>query len=420
MFLFGVFAPPGVPPGVFTQKDAASSRRRYIFACCQNPQILQDHIPYMQRCLHLAGLGAGHVAPNPLVGAVLVYEGRIIGEGWHRMYGGPHAEINCLDSVPDEDRHLIPHATLYVSLEPCTHFGKTPPCSQRIIQERIPDVVIAHRDPFPDVNGKGIEQLQSASVRVITGILGKEAAHINRRFFTRHTLHRPYIILKWAETADGKIAGPGGQRLYISGDVTNRLVHRWRSEEAAIMVGSQTILADDPMLTNRFWTGAQPVRIVTDRQLRLSHDRQVFNEHAPTIILNTIVEKTEGNIQYLRIQEGDDLEPVLTMLSEKGIQSILVEGGTALISSFMRQGYWDEIRRVVSATVLAPGGIDAPAMREIAVDAGCKGNAKEGNFDMRGNISEKNGKHAGRGDGYLLEKVEHLLNDRIEYYVKAG
>jgi diaminohydroxyphosphoribosylaminopyrimidine deaminase/5-amino-6-(5-phosphoribosylamino)uracil reductase len=374
----------------------------------------------MQRCLHLAGLGAGRVAPNPLVGAVLVHEGRIIGEGWHRLYGGPHAEINCLDSVPDKDRHLVPQATLYVSLEPCAHFGKTPPCSRRIIQERIPEVVIAHRDPFPDVNGKGIEQLQSAGVRVITGVLEKEAAFINRRFFTRHTRHRPYIILKWAETVDGKIAGPGGQRLYISGEVTNRLVHRWRSEEAAIMVGSQTILADDPMLTNRLWTGAQPVRIVTDRKLRLSRDRQVFNRHAPTIILNAVVEKTEGNIQYLRIPDEDDLEPVLTLLAEKDIQSILVEGGAALISSFLRQGYWDEIRRVVSSTVLAPGGIDAPLMREIDSDAGWKGNTKKGDPDTKGSISENSGAYAGRSAGYLLDKVEYLLKDRIEYYVKKG
>jgi diaminohydroxyphosphoribosylaminopyrimidine deaminase/5-amino-6-(5-phosphoribosylamino)uracil reductase len=336
----------------------------------------------MKRCLQLAALGAGRVAPNPMVGSVLVHEGRIIGEGYHECYGGPHAEINCLHSVAEVDKHLLPFSTLYVSLEPCAHHGKTPPCTDRIIRERIPEVVVACRDPFPAVNGKGIEQLQEAGLRVVPDICRDEARHLNRRFFTLHQANRPYIILKWAETADGKIAAPGGKPLAITNPLTSRLVHRWRSEEAAIMVGRKTVLADDPLLTNRLWTGPQPVRIVCDRQRRLPGSMRVFNAEAPTIILNTLEEGTNGNLQYLRVPGGDALGPVLASLSGRGIQSILVEGGTELITSFMRQGYWDEIRRIISVTVLAPGGVDAPRMGEGA---------------------------------YIMESMEKIDGDRIEY-----
>lgn len=362
---------------------------------------MQTHETYMHRCLTLAALGAGEVAPNPLVGSVLVHEGRIIGEGWHRKYGGPHAEINCLASVQESDLHLVPMSTLYVSLEPCAHFGKTPPCVQRIIQERIPEVVIACRDPFPGVNGKGIGQLKSANIRVTEGVLEREAQFLNRRFFTRQLADRPYIILKWAETVDGMIAGPGGQRLEISNDVTNRLVHRWRSEESAIMVGRGTILADDPVLTNRLWSGAQPVRVVADRQLRLSKDRKVFNGDAPTVVLNEQKDYVEGNIRYLRIPPGSNLDPALKSLSALGIQSILVEGGTTLLHSFMQQGYYDEIRRIVSGSVLAPGGISAPRL------------------EIAGNPQEKvdSGKTS---NAYILERVERIGTDRIEYFTRTA
>jgi diaminohydroxyphosphoribosylaminopyrimidine deaminase/5-amino-6-(5-phosphoribosylamino)uracil reductase len=373
----------------------------------------------MQRCLQLAAIAAGEVSPNPMVGAVLVHEGRIIGEGWHRRFGGPHAEINCLDSVREADRHLIPQSTLFVSLEPCAHFGKTPPCSLRIIQERIPEVVIACRDPFPDVNGKGIEQLRDAGIRVITGVLDPEARFLNRRFFTRHTLHRPYIILKWAETADGKIAGPGGTRLYISNEATNRLVHRWRGEEAAIMVGSETVLSDDPMLTNRLWKGAEPVRIVTDRQLRLPPHLKIFKGDVPTLVLNTRQEKIEGNLQYIRIPDGDELGPVLKILSDKGIQSILVEGGAKLISSFMRQGYFDEIRRIVSGTVLAPRGIDAPWMGDgkTGTAGHIPGDGKEDREDEYTGGTGVSGEGEGASGGYFLERVQFVGSDRIEYFM---
>jgi diaminohydroxyphosphoribosylaminopyrimidine deaminase/5-amino-6-(5-phosphoribosylamino)uracil reductase len=315
----------------------------------------------MRRCLQLAALGAGRVAPNPMVGAVLVHEGRIIGEGWHRQYGGPHAEIECLASVREADRPLIPRSTLFVSLEPCTHFGKTPPCSLRIIQERIPEVVIGCRDPFPQVNGRGIEQLSQAGIRVLTGVLEPEAEHLNRRFFTLHRAKRPYLVLKWAETRDGKIADPQGHPLAISGELSRRLVHRWRGEEAAIMVGRRTVDADNPALTNRYWPGPDPVRIIADPMLRLSMDKLVFAPGGRVIVVNTLREETQGHVQYLRVAEGEDPGPALRRLAELGIQSILVEGGAALLSSFIRYDYADEIRRIVSRSVSAPGGIEAPA-----------------------------------------------------------
>jgi diaminohydroxyphosphoribosylaminopyrimidine deaminase/5-amino-6-(5-phosphoribosylamino)uracil reductase len=295
-----------------------------------------------------------------MVGALLVYEGRIIGEGWHRQFGGPHAEIECLASVQEADRQYIPDSTLFVSLEPCAHFGKTPPCSLRIIQERIPEVVVACSDPFPAVNGKGIGQLRDAGVQVVTGVLEQEAMHLNRRFFTLHRERRPYVILKWAETRDGKIAGPEGRPLAISGELTRRLVHRWRSEEAAIMVGRRTVESDDPALTTRNWTGRNPVRIIADPMLRLSKDKRVFAPGSQVIVLNTLRDATEGHIRYLQVPEGDDPGAALRLLAELGIQSILVEGGAALLTSFMRYGYADEIRRIVSSDISSPEGIDAP------------------------------------------------------------
>ena len=203
----------------------------------------------MHRCIQLAKLGAGYVAPNPMVGAVLVQRDRIIGEGYHQQYGGPHAEVNCIASVNETDKDLISASTLYVSLEPCSHFGKTPPCADMIIKHKIPKVVIGSRDPSKEVNGKGIEKLKAAGVEVEVGILENECKTLNRRFFIFNTQHRPYIILKWAQTADHKIAGITDERLFISSEVTNRLVHKWRSEEASILVGTNTALYDDPELT---------------------------------------------------------------------------------------------------------------------------------------------------------------------------
>lgn len=240
---------------------------------------------YIFRCLQLAKLGVGNVAPNPMVGAVLVYEERIIGEGWHQQFGKAHAEVNCIASVKDDDKNLIEQSTLYVSLEPCAHFGKTPPCCDLIIQQRIPKVVIGCRDPFIKVNGNGIEKLKAANIEIITGVLENECKELNKPFFTFHQKSRPYIILKWAQTADNKIGFIENKRLLISNIITNRLVHKWRTESASILVGTNTAMIDNPALTNRYWNGKNPVRLIIDKQLKLSNDLKIFNNEAPTVIL---------------------------------------------------------------------------------------------------------------------------------------
>ncbi|HRN57787.1 MAG TPA: bifunctional diaminohydroxyphosphoribosylaminopyrimidine deaminase/5-amino-6-(5-phosphoribosylamino)uracil reductase RibD, partial [Agriterribacter sp.] len=240
----------------------------------------------MQRCLQLARAGAGYVAPNPMVGAVLVHHNRVIGEGWHRAYGMSHAEVNCIASVSNEDRHLIGESVLYVSLEPCAHYGKTPPCANLIIQHRIPEVVVGCRDPFPEVNGKGIEKLQAAGIRVTTGVLEKECRELNKRFFIFYTQRRPFVVLKWAQSSDGAIAAPGGLAVQISNPYTSRLVHRWRSEEPAIVVGTRTAMLDDPFLTTRLWPGKHPLRVVIDRALKLPGTLRLFDAAATTLIFN--------------------------------------------------------------------------------------------------------------------------------------
>jgi diaminohydroxyphosphoribosylaminopyrimidine deaminase/5-amino-6-(5-phosphoribosylamino)uracil reductase len=319
---------------------------------------------YMHRCLQLAALGSGFVAPNPLVGAVLVYEGRMIGEGWHQKYGEAHAEVNCLNSVTQAERHLIPDSTLFVSLEPCAHFGKTPPCANRILQEGIKKVVVGARDPFEKVNGKGIEILQNAGVEVVTGVLEKECRWQNRRFFTFHEKQRPYIHLKWAETADGFMGSAGNERLMITEVLTGRMVHKWRSEEAAIMVGTQTALLDNPSLNNRFWSGAQPLRIVVDGKLILPQNLNLLSDGTPTLVLNGLKESREGNLHYKKVEglQTHDPKVILQALFEENIQSVLIEGGAALLTSFLETGLWDEVHLLRNTTLVALEGIKAPAM----------------------------------------------------------
>jgi diaminohydroxyphosphoribosylaminopyrimidine deaminase/5-amino-6-(5-phosphoribosylamino)uracil reductase len=296
--------------------------------------------------LELAKLAGGHVAPNPMVGALLVHEGRVIGEGYHRQYGQAHAEVNCINSVKEKDGELISHSTMYVSLEPCAHFGKTPPCSDLIIRHAIPKVVIGCRDPFDKVNGKGIEKLQNAGIEVKTGILENECITLNKRFFTFHTRRRPYIILKWAQTADRKIAGYSEERLYISNEISNRLVHQWRSEEAAVLVGTNTALLDNPLLSNRLWSGGQPVRLVADRYLRLPSSLHIFNRQQRTILFNTIKQEEEGNLLYYKLN----------------IQSILAEGGAGLLQLFIEADIWDETRIITNNTLMIREGLAAPAL----------------------------------------------------------
>ncbi|MBO9684682.1 MAG: bifunctional diaminohydroxyphosphoribosylaminopyrimidine deaminase/5-amino-6-(5-phosphoribosylamino)uracil reductase RibD [Flavisolibacter sp.] len=368
---------------------------------------------YMHRCLQLAQLGAGSVAPNPMVGAVLVYENRIIGEGYHQKYGEAHAEPNCIASVKEEDRHLIQQSTLFVSLEPCAHFGKTPPCADLIIEKKIPRVVVGCRDPFFEVNGKGIEKLKAAGIEVESGVLEEECRELNKRFFTFHTLHRPYVILKWAQTLDGKISphltspnggthaqsslmqdannnyssisevgellspveGVGGGRLLISNEHTNRLVHKWRAEEMSIAVGTNTALFDDPELTTRLWPGKNPVRIVVDMDLRLPKSLKLFNSKTPTIVFNTkehnlprekisLKELEEVGVGYYQVTEDVSLvHQMMNALYRMNIQSILVEGGSYLLQSFIDEAVWDEARIITNEQLLICAGLPAPILK---------------------------------------------------------
>ena len=339
----------------------------------------------MKRCLHLAAKGAGHVAPNPMVGAVLVHNNRIIGEGYHQRYGEAHAEVNCITSVKEEDRNFIAYSILYVSLEPCVHFGKTPPCADLIIRHKIPKVVIGVRDPFKEVNGKGIEKLQRAGIEVQLGILEDECKEMNKRFFTFYTKHRPYIILKWAETANGFISNSlpsssddnegfqdgfpttgamqhsGKGRLLISNEYSNRLVHKWRSEEAGILVGTNTALSDNPDLTTRLWNGPSPVRLIIDMDLRLPGTLKIFNHASPTIIFNTIKHEEDGNLHYYQVTEDTSLvHQVVNALSHLKIQSVMIEGGARLLQSFIDEQCWDEIRIIKNNKLIIEKGLPAP------------------------------------------------------------
>jgi diaminohydroxyphosphoribosylaminopyrimidine deaminase/5-amino-6-(5-phosphoribosylamino)uracil reductase len=324
---------------------------------------LTVHETYLHRCLELARQAAGYTAPNPMVGAVLVYDGHIIGEGFHQQYGGPHAEVNCIDSVKDTDRHLIASSTMYVSLEPCAHFGKTPPCADLIIRHKIPQVVIGCRDPFAQVDGKGIEKLEAAGTKVTVGVLEQAATELNKRFFTFHRQHRPYIILKWAQTANGRIGKEDYARLRISGALTNRLVHRWRSEEAAILVGTNTAFFDDPQLNTRLWSGPDPVRLVVDMDLRLPSSLKLFDKTVRTIVFNTRQHEEQGNLLYYQVTKDVSLvHQIANALYQQKILSVLVEGGARLLQSFIDEGYWDEARIITNEELFVEGGIAAPVL----------------------------------------------------------
>ncbi len=329
----------------------------------------------MQRCLQLAAMGAGKVAPNPVVGAVLVYKDRIIGEGYHQQFGEAHAEVNCINSVADADKELIADSTIYVSLEPCAHFGKTPPCADLIISNKIPNVVIGCRDSFKEVDGKGVEKLKAAGVHVIVGVLEKECVDLNSRFFTFHKHKRPYIILKWAESGDGKIAPlnpeEGGtlayaevNRLLISNEFTNRIVHKWRSEEAAILVGTNTALLDDPSLTTRLWPGNNPLRLVIDKELKLPGHLKLFDGSVKTTVFNYNKQDETENLVFHQLNKADNmLTQILSALYEQHIQSVIVEGGSKLLQSFIDEGLWDEARVIVNEQLTIGNGVAAPALK---------------------------------------------------------
>lgn len=346
---------------------------------------LTIHETYMQRCIDLATLSAGRVAPNPMVGAVLVYENRIIGEGYHQDYGGPHAEVNCIRSVKETDQHLIRDASLYVSLEPCAHFGRTPPCADLVIESNIRKVFIGCRDPFTEVNGKGIEKLKTAGIEVTTDVLVNECKDLNKRFFTFQIRHRPYIVLKWAQTQNGKITAippkPSpveiayenafNERLFISNEYTNRLVHKWRSQEASILVGTNTAFLDNPGLTNRYWRGPTPTRLVVDLDLKLPSDLKMFNDDKSyTIVFNTkqhelnnILQKGSKGVGFYQVTHDVSLvKQIVHALYQLKIQSVLVEGGAKLLQSFIDEELWDEARVITNAGLQVANGLSAPSL----------------------------------------------------------
>lgn len=321
------------------------------------------HETYMQRCFQLAQLGAGQVAPNPMVGAVLVHKDRIIGEGYHQQYGQAHAEVNCIDSVLPEDKHLLEQSTMYVSLEPCAHYGKTPPCADLLIQTKIPAVVIGCRDSFKEVAGRGIQKLLDAGVQVTVPVMESEAIELNKRFFTFHQQQRPYIILKWVETANHQIGNSDGSRLMITNELTNRKVHQWRSQEASILVGTNTALKDDPSLTNRLWTGNSPLRLVIDTGLKLPPHLHLLDGKQKTIVFNFIEQAEKGLLLFQKISAREALVPqVIAALYRLQVQSVIVEGGAILLQSFIDASCWDEARITTNTGLVSAPGVAAPVL----------------------------------------------------------
>jgi diaminohydroxyphosphoribosylaminopyrimidine deaminase/5-amino-6-(5-phosphoribosylamino)uracil reductase len=320
----------------------------------------------MQRCIKLAEKGLGKTFPNPLVGSVIVHQDNIIGEGWHQKAGSSHAEVNAIFNV--QNKEFLSKSTLYVSLEPCNHFGKTPPCSDLIIKNKIPRVVIASTDPNPLVAGEGIEKLKKAGCEVIIGVLKKEADFLNRRFFTFHNLKRPYIILKWAQTKDNFIA-PFQKKMgnpeifWITNNHSKQLVHKWRSEEVAILVGVQTVINDNPKLTTREWAGNNPLRIVIDPNGRTPKDSKLFQDNIPTLFLTKKPIKLFSNKKEQKIISPFSIKNILKECYKLNIQSIIIEGGLRTLESFIKDNLWDEAR-VFKTDKKLKTGIMAPKLEK--------------------------------------------------------
>ncbi|MBQ1696702.1 MAG: bifunctional diaminohydroxyphosphoribosylaminopyrimidine deaminase/5-amino-6-(5-phosphoribosylamino)uracil reductase RibD [Bacteroidales bacterium] len=292
----------------------------------------------MSRCIALAQKGAGNVSTNPMVGAVIVHNGKIIGEGYHRKCGGPHAEVNAINSV--KDPALLPESEIYVSLEPCAHFGKTPPCADLIIEKKIKKVYVGCLDPFSKVDGKGIQKLRAAGIEVVVGVLEKECQELNRRFFTSVNLKRPYVILKWAQSIDGFI-DKDYKPVRISNHLTEILNHKWRSEEDAILVGYNTAMRDNPSLTNRLWAGKNPLRVVLDRDGSLPKNLKIFDQSARTVVMDF---------------DGENMpQKVLSALDEMKVQSVIIEGGASTHRKFIEAGLWDEARIFVADIMIGNG-----------------------------------------------------------------
>lgn len=304
---------------------------------------------YMQRCLQLAKNATGQTFPNPLVGSVVVLEERIIGEGWHQKAGEPHAEVRAINAV--KDKSLLREATVYVNLEPCSHYGKTPPCADLLVASGVKRVVIGAADSNAVVSGRGIDKLRQAGISVTTGVLETECRELNKRFYCFHERKRPWILLKWAESADGFLS-PGTKNeqapVYLTGLFSRQLVHRWRSEEQAILIGSQTAIDDNPELDVRLWYGENPVKILIDRRKRVSENHAIFKD-GQTIVFSEPV-------------DGDFMRYIMDELYRAGIQSVLVEGGGQTLTQFIQSGFWDEARVFTSGAMLGSGTV-APVFK---------------------------------------------------------
>ena len=308
------------------------------------------HETYIKRCIQIAKNGLGSTRPNPMVGSVIVHNNKIIGEGFTSAYGGNHAEVNAINSV--KDKSLLGEATIYVTLEPCSHYGKTPPCSDLIIEHNIPNIVIGTIDTHGKVAGKGIEKLMKANRNVTVGVLEDECKAHHKRFFTFHNKKRPYIILKWAETADGFIAPKTKNEtkpVWITNPISRQLVHKWRAEEQAILVGTNTVLQDNPSLTVRDWTGQNPARIVIDKTEKLSKDLNIFNNKAETIIIS------EKNTDFSK----DLASQICETLYKSDINSVIIEGGSQTLQTFIDENLWDEAR-IFTGTAQFKEGVKAP------------------------------------------------------------
>jgi diaminohydroxyphosphoribosylaminopyrimidine deaminase/5-amino-6-(5-phosphoribosylamino)uracil reductase len=320
----------------------------------------------MKLALELAASGRGYVAPNPMVGAVLCHQGNIIGQGYHQQFGGPHAEVNCFESVDPTNEKLIPQSTLFVTLEPCSHFGKTPPCADLVIRNNVYRVVIASVDPNEKVRGRGISRLKAAGIQVEQGLFQKEAAELNCRFFTFHQSQRPYITLKWAQTADGFMGTGTTDRLYISGPSTNKLVHEWRAAEDAILIGAGTAVLDNPMLTVRLGSGRSPLRIILQSSRSLPLDLKIFNDGLPVVVVNAIKDGVEGNVTYVKLNLDNGPLPLLEWLYKNEIQGLMVEGGRKTLQYFLDHDCWDEMKIITNTSQNAKYGIKVP---EVPVNA---------------------------------------------------
>ena len=320
---------------------------------------------YMQKCIDLAYLGMGKVSPNPMVGCVIVHENEIIGEGYHQKFGEAHAEVNAVNNVferfGDQAPSLLKQATIYVNLEPCAHFGKTPPCADLLIKHQVKNVVIGNTDPFEAVSGKGIMKLNDAGIATTMGVLEAKCTHLNRRFFTRIQQQRPFIILKWAQTANGFFAPANSSQKWITGTAAKELSHLWRSQEDAILVGKNTALVDNPSLTARLVAGRNPIRIVIDKNLTVPLSHNIYNQEAKTIIFNEVKTDVKDNIHFVQMEDMQFYlaQKIAFQLYLMDIQSVIIEGGEQILSQFIKADLWDETR-VFTSSITWDKGILSP------------------------------------------------------------